>query len=289
MTDSFLSGLLGGLVGVGLLIAWFGIRGHALFGTRGSTKVSRVAQLDRMALRIAGAMGLGIVAGLLTRWVAVVVTAAVAGFLLPSMSRIRGRHQRELAKVEALATWIEQVRDTLSAANGLEHAIAATGPLAPAEIGPAVERLAARLSYENGAVALRRFADEVDHPLADFVVAALVAATEYQARDLTPLLGELATAARSEASMRTRVWVGRARTRTAVRVIGIVIVLMVVGLNFLDPNYMSAYSNFVGQIVLSIIVLMFVGSLMAMDRMGRIALPERFIARRDLTEGDQPW
>jgi tight adherence protein B len=289
MTDAFMSGLLGGLAGVGLLIAWFGLRGHALFGTGPAAKVSRIAQLDRMALRIASAIGLALVAGLLTRWVAVVVTAAVGGFLLPSVSRVRGRHQREMTKVEALATWIEQVRDTLSAANGLEHAIAATGPLAPVEIAPAVERLAARLSYENGAVALRRFADEVDHPLADFVVAALVAATEYQARDLTPLLGELATAARSEASMRTRVWVGRARTRTAVRVIGVVIVLMVIALNFLDPTYMSAYSTLVGQVVLSVIVMMFAGSLMSMDRMGRIALPERFIARRDLDEGDQSW
>jgi len=274
---------LGALGGVGLLLVIAGWRGVEVVDVKRSASPMSVA-FDRVLLRSTAAIGLAVVALFLSHWPVLAAAAAAAGWLTPTLMSARGQHERELALVEGIATWTEQIRDTLAAANGLEHALAATAHLAPRPIAGAVERLAARFDYERLPDALRRFADEVDHPLADFVVAALIIATEKEARDLGALLTQLADSARDEARMRTRVWVSRARTRSAVRIIVGVVALFVVGLLLADREYLSPYDSTAGQFVLIVVIGMFVTSFVAMARIGRMTIPERFIARRDHTE-----
>jgi tight adherence protein B len=291
MTRVVVPGLLGALAGLGILIvilAWCGAKllvrpvTHSAPGDSGR----RAAHLDRLVLRAAAAAGAGTLMLVLTRWPVAAAGAAAGGWMAPSAIASAGRAQREIAKVEAIATWAEQLRDTLAAANGLESAISATASLAPAPIAAPVRRLGARIEYDRTTDALRRFATEVDHPVADFVVAALVVAAERQARDLAALLGHLAATARAEAGMRSRVWVGRARTRTSVRVIAAVVPLMVLAVMALDPHYFDPYDSASGQLVLLGVGGVFVASFALMERFGRIELPERFVARRDL--GGQP-
>ncbi len=279
--------VFGAAAGLGLFVAAAGMRGRAVLPRAVSAATSGPASgaarslgTDRLLLRLALAVGIGVVAELLTGWVVVVAVGAMVGWLIPTALATMGRHHREVARVEAIAAWAEQLRDTLSAANGLEHAIGASARVAPAPIAPAVERLAARLEFEPLPSALRGFADDVDHPLADFVTAALVIAAEKEARDLTPLLGHLADCARDEARMLNRVWVGRARTRTTVRVIAVVVVVFVAGLLVFDRPYLAPYDSAPGQLALLAIAAMFAGSLVAMERMGRVRAPERFIGRR---------
>ena len=62
---------------------------------------------------------------------------------LPGSRRQRGIaiaecHEREMALVEAIASWTEQIRDTLAAANGLEQALSAA-PRRPDAIAPEVD------------------------------------------------------------------------------------------------------------------------------------------------------
>ena len=120
--------------------------------------------------------------------------------------------------------------------------------------------------------------------MADFVVVALVIAAEKEARDLGALLGHLAESARDEARMRTRVWVGRARSRSAVRIIVAVVAVFVFGLLLLDRAYLRPYDTAAGQLVLALILATFGASFVLMSRMGRIAMPQRFVARRSLAK-----
>jgi Flp pilus assembly protein TadB len=131
---------------------------------------------------------------------------------------------------------------------------------------------------------VREFASETDHPLADFVAAALITAAENQVREMGALLGHLAQCCRDDVSMRTRVWVARARTRSAVRIIAVVVVVFVLGLIVLDPNYLEPYGTPTGVFVALLVAAMFAGSFAAMKRLGRIENPVRFIARRDVVE-----
>jgi Flp pilus assembly protein TadB len=146
------------------------------------------------------------------------------------------------------------LRDTISAAAGLEQAILAAEPVAPAPVREQVVLLAARI--RRGARlpdALRAFAAETADPTADLVVAALLLAAEQQARDLAQLLGSLADSARQHAVMRMRVAAGRARVRTAARIIIAVTLLLVIGLLTWSRAFLQPYGTPAGQLMLLVV------------------------------------
>lgn len=190
--------------------------------------------------------------------------------------------EREI--VEALAVWTEQLRDTMAGASGIEQAITVTARTAPVLLRADVERLSARLGFTSLSDAVREFAGDVDHPLADFVAAALITAAENQVREMGALLGHLAQCCRDDVAMRTRVWVARARTRSAVKIISVVVVVFVLGLALLDPTYLQPYTTPTGVFVAALVASMFLGSFETMRRLGRIDDPVRFIARREVVE-----
>jgi Flp pilus assembly protein TadB len=269
---------LGAGIGIGVFLTALGVVGRPVFRPVDRRRPTPLS--PRALALVTGALGAGLAMYALTGWLAgalLVVTGTIAA---PRFWAGRADHQREVARVEAIAAWAEMLRDTIAGAAALEQAIAATGPLAPAPIAEPVARLAMRLDIEPLPVALRRFADDVDHPTCDFVVAALVIAAEKEARDLGPLLGQLATCARDEAKMRTRIWIDRAKTRTSVKVIAGCVLLFAAGLLVFSRSYLEPYDTAVGQVVLLVIGAIFAASLVAMDRMARIELPERFVARR---------
>lgn len=195
----------------------------------------------------------------------------------------RRRNDTEL--VEALAVWTEQLRDTMAGASGMEQALTVTAQTAPALLRPAVQGMSARLGFTTLPESARQFAEDVDHSLADFVAAALITAAENQVRDMGSLLGHLAECCRADVQMRTRVWVARARLRSAVRIITVVVVVFILGLYALNPAYLQPYGSPSGLIVLMVIVALFAGSLYLLQRMGRVEAPDRFVAHRNSGRG----
>lgn len=201
--------------------------------------------------------------------------------------RIRSRRKErdDTALVEALAVWTEQLRDTMAGASGLEQALAVTSRTAPDVLRPAVQRMSARLGFTSLADSARNFAEDVDHALADFVAAALITAAENQVRDMGSLLGHLADCCRADVQMRTRIWVTRARLRSAVRIITVVVVSFVLGLYLLNPSYLAPYGSPMGSMMLVLILAMFGGALHVLQRLGRVDSPDRFVARRAAIRG----
>ena len=269
-----LRGLAGAVAGLGVFVALAGGRGRAALGIGGAAHggVNWRTGFQRLGLAILAAVP--VLAA--TRWWVAAGLAGAGAAWWPTARRAAGSNRRERATVEALATWVEQLRDTLAGAHGLHSAIVATAAVAPTAIAPAVQALAARLDYQRLGPALDRFAADVDHPLADFVVVALGVADQHQARDLTGLLGHLADSARQEAAMRTRVWVARARSRTSVKVMAATVPTMVMAVMVVDRPYLAPYDGAGGQVALAVAVSLFLVSFIAMERMGRIRMPDRF-------------
>ncbi len=227
----------------------------ALSRTRGLCRAVRGRAGHGQALpRLVVAVGAGVLTGAVTGWVVGAVVAAAAVWFLPRLVGPDRAHARRVARIEAIASWTEMLRDVLSAAAGLEQAILATAPLAPAAIRGEVAALTARLeSGQRLAPALRTLARELDDPTADLVLAALVLAAEHQARQLGDLLGSLAVTAREQAAMRMRVETGRARTRTSVRGIVATTLAFAVGVVVFNRAYLDVYNTATGQIVLLLI------------------------------------
>jgi hypothetical protein len=186
-------------------------------------------------------------------------------------------YQRQL--VEAIAAWTESLRDTMAAASGLEQAIIATAQRAPKAIEGPLQRLVASLRYDTLESSLRRFADDVGHSTCDFVVAALITSSRHQTRDLQMLLGHLSDCARAECHLYLRVWVSRARSRTAVRIITAVVVLFVAGLFVFNRPYLKPFVSFSGSLVAVLIFVCFMTALVWLSRIANVRTPDRLLRR----------
>jgi Flp pilus assembly protein TadB len=267
----------GAALGAQLVVwGWRGVTSHRPLRARPCTTGGADRRRD---LHLATAAAAGMVSGLLTGWV---VGAVLVGLAVWALPRLLGRdpgHTRRLARVEAVATWAEMLRDTLSAAAGLEQAILATAPLTPAAIRTEVGELATGIG--NGqrlAPALRRLAERLDDPVGDLVIAALLLAAEQQTRQLADLLGSLADAARGQAAMRMRVEAGRARTRTSIRVIVGTTLAFATAVVLLNRDYLHTYDSPRGQLVLLGIGALFALGFAWLARIARVARPDRFLS-----------
>ena len=264
--------ICGAGIGFGLVAIAAWLRGVPV-PLRGRTRISR----QRVLTRLAGAAAAAIVVGVLTGWPIGALLAAAAAWVLPDLLRGGPSRARSVARVEAIAVWTEMLRDTLAGAAGLEQAILATAPVAPAPIRPEVGALAARLSSDRLVLALRAFDADLADPTADLVVAALLMAAEHEARQLGPLLGSLAQAARDQVNMRLRVEAGRARTRTSVRVVVGATLFMAAALVVLNRSYLTPYGSAAGQFVLAVVGGCFAAAFAWLTRLARPAERDRVL------------
>jgi len=221
----------------------------------------------------------GLTGYVLTGWPMLAVLAGCGTYFLPGLLRGESGQGARLARIDAVASWAELLRDTLSASAGLYEAIRATAPLAPAAIRPATTHLAERLARAgtNPHSALRAFADEVADSVADRVAIALGFAVANPTRDLAGLLGALARAAREQAAMGARIQAARARTRTAVRMITGVTLGMGTVLGLLDRNFLAPYGSAFGQLALAVIGGLFAGGFTWLSRLSQLPEPPRLL------------
>ncbi len=268
----------GALVGLGVLVAAVGVFAADQLPVPVPDR-RRAGNLQAMALRVGGSLLVGLVAWSVTGWPVGGLLVAMGAAAAPSVFGAKGRRAAEVAKVEAIATWAEQLRDVMAAADGIQSAIQVTASTAPAPIRPEVRRLADRLAQRQGLRAsLSRFAAEVDHAMVDTIVVSLRLAAETQGGQLTALLGEVASTARATASMRLRVEATRARTYVTTRLIVGVTVGMVVWLVTTRRDYLAPFDSWGGQIMLGLIGALFAVSAVAMQRMANPTREERLLS-----------
>lgn len=270
---------LGAGVGLGAALVLAGLTGRPVLRLDLRQTIERLTTTTPAA-RIAGAAVGGLAVLAITGWIA---GGALAFLAVMFSSRIvGGKAEREasVARTEAIASWTEMIRDSIAAASGLEEAIVATEPVAPRPIRHEVRRLADRLRHSSLSDALTAFGDDVAHPSADLVVAALTIAARMEASDLTGLLSRLSESIRGEARMRIRVEVGRTRVRTATKVILGVVGATVVLLTLLNRGYLAAYDSAGGQVALIVVGGIFALGGWLLARMSGLEQPDRFTARR---------
>ena len=267
---SLLPSALGVGLGLGVVVLLHGLR------TTGPVVLRlRRPATTHVRWTLTGACG-GVAAYALTGWPVLGLLTAAAVVVLPRvMSGARRRAQTERA--EAVARWIEMLRDTMAGAAGLEEAVAVTARRPPPAIGNAVELLATRLHHQPLPTALRGFAAQVDDPGAQLLAAALITAATNETRDLGRLLSALADATRAQARMRHGVDAGRAQVRSATRLVLAVTALFTVTLFVFSRDYLAPYATPEGQAWLAIVGVVFFAALMLLARLDRVELPTQLL------------
>jgi hypothetical protein len=225
---------------------------------------------------------LGLIAGLvmwwLTGWPVAIVMATLAGAMAPTVMGASRRRRAAVDRIEAIASWCEQMRDTIGSAAGLQEAIVVTSRVAPAPIRSAVQDLASGLRRNDLSEELRRFATAVDDPAADQVAVAFILASERRSNNLTELLDDVAAAARADAEMRVRTETARAQSYNEAKVVSAVVVLLFGMLLLFNRDYLEPFGTFIGQIVLAVVGAMWIFSLSAMSKLSEIRRLPRLLS-----------
>jgi tight adherence protein B len=237
--------------------------------------------------RLVALSGLGAVVGAglmfaLTQWPALTVAGGLAGAAVPSfLERRRRGRLYVLARIEALASWIEQLRDRLSAGGGFQTTVGSTVRIAPEPIRADVTRLAHGLaegSPEATEQALMTFATDVADPIADLVVVALWMWSQRRAKHLDELLTTLAKQARGEAARALEIDASRAGLRREKTILTFLLVGVPVALTAMDPSYLAPFGSTRGQVVLSGVLVMYASGLWFMSRLTRARRGPRVLA-----------
>lgn len=235
---------------------------------------------DRALAWLAVAVIAGLLVGLLTGWPVAALATGVAILVGPAALGGSAKRDAETRTAEGIATWAEMIRDTMAAASGLEEALIQTATVAPAAIAPQLRVFAYRLRHQQLEDALAGLADDLNHPSADLLVAALAAAARLEARDLGSLLARLAEAIRGDVRMRTRIDVGRARIRTSARIAVGTTIATVAFLYVFASQLLEPYDTPAGQAWLMVVALVFFGAGWLLHHYGKLEAPERFTLRR---------
>ncbi|PRY17790.1 type II secretion system F family protein [Kineococcus rhizosphaerae] len=261
--------------GLGLLLAALGFSGR-LAGPSSRPGRRRPDLLTRQVLL---GLGAGVLTLVLTRWV---VAGVGIGLLVACWQRLLGGNAEEnrgIARLEALATWTESLRDTIAGAIGLEQAIPATAGTSAPALRPSLNLLVDRLRIREPLPdALLRFADDVDDASADVVVAALVLNARLRGPGLRDVLSALAASTREELDVRRRIEASRRSIRRSVQIV-LLIVLGVMGLlAVFNRAYVAPYSSFAGQVALVLVAALMVLGLVWLRRLATVETHERFLA-----------
>ncbi|MDL4814749.1 type II secretion system F family protein [Actinomadura opuntiae] len=276
--DVLLAIVAGAVVGGGLLLLGVAIRGLPA-RTRPARGRSREDLVRTLTTRTAVAIITGVLVLVVTRWP---IAAAGTGALVLAWDGLAGgaaEERKGMARLEGLAAWTESLRDTIAGAVGLEQAIPASQRAAAAALRQPlrdlVDRLHTRVPMPE---ALRRFADDIDDPSADLVVAALILNAKLRGPGLRDMLTALATSARAELDMRRRVEADRRSTRRSVRIVVGVSVGTALALAVFNHSYVQPYDDFLGQLVLCVVVALYAAAFLWLRRLAKYDLPGRFLS-----------
>jgi hypothetical protein len=242
-----------------------------------------VARLDttdvrRLAARLVAAFVVGLVILVVSGWVAPAGVLGVGVFLaIGGWQRRDKNNNLEIARLDALASWIENVRDVLMAGEQPVGAITSTVGACSPVIRPHVRRLAAGLSRQDPELVFRRFADDLDDPLADLVAAGLAIAIRRGARTV-PVLTALAEQTREQVDRRRLIEAERAPTRREVQALTLIMGTLVVLLLVLGRSeYLKAYDTTTGQLFLGLMLALYVALLIRVQKLAAFPRPGRFL------------
>ena len=228
--------------------------------------------------RTVGSFVLGMMVLAVSGWLLPAAVTAVGAWWAVGVWQQRQRHDAgEIERIEALASWIENLRDVLAAGDQPIGAIASTVRTCPEPIRPQVRRLAAGLGRQEPDLVVRRFADEIDDPIGDLVATGLLIAIRRGART-SGVLTALAEQARAQADRRRLVEAERAPTRREVMLLSMIMGLLVVALLvFGRTAYLAAYETPGGQLFLSVALIAYAALLVRVQRLARFPRPARFL------------
>lgn len=210
-------------------------------------------------------MIIGGIVGMLTGWLILFVVLPLLALGLPYLLTLP--KPRDIELLEALDRWVRSLSATLATGKSITDAIRVSRRTAPPVLADEINLLVTRLNnrWETRS-ALMRFADTIDSPDADGVIAALILASSRGANGASVTLQALADSIQAQLKGRRAVEVERSKPYVVVRQVTVISLSTLVLVFVLSPDFFAPYRTPLGQAVLSVLLISYVASLLLMRR-----------------------
>lgn len=225
----------------------------------------------RRDLLLLAALIAGFVAAALTGWLIMIVVLPAVAWVLPLI--LSPPQDRDVILLEALDRWVRSLSASLPTGKSVPDAIRLSGRTAPDAIAEPLGGLITRLNNRwDSREALMRFADDLDSPDADTVIAALILAANRGANGAALTLSELADSIQSQLRGRREIATERAKPYIVVRQVTVITTLTLGAALLFARAFFEPYGTPLGQLILAILIALYLGSLLLMRRR---AMPQK--------------
>ena len=210
-------------------------------------------------------MIIGGILAMVTGWLILFVVLPLLALGLPYLLTLP--KPRDIELLEALDRWVRSLSATLATGKSITDAIRISRRTAPPVLADEINLLVTRLNnrWETRS-ALMRFADTIDSPDADGVIAALILASSRGANGASITLQALADSIQAQLKGRRAVEVERSKPYVVVRQVTVISLSTLVLVFVLSPDFFAPYRTPLGQAVLSVLLISYVASLLLMRR-----------------------
>lgn len=265
--------IIGGLLGIG---SGLGRRPRAA-----GRRTESVAELwARVSRRPTGSRGrrrdvilllsviTGCAAAMLTGWLILIVVLPLLALGLPYLLILP--KPRDIELLEALDRWVRSLAATLATGKSITDAIRISRRTAPPLLADEINLLVTRLNNRwETRDALMRFADAIDSPDADGVVAALILASSRGANGASVTLQALADSIQTQLKGRRAIEVERSKPYVVVRQVTVISLSTLALVFAFSPSFFAPYRTPLGQVLLSVLLIIYIASLLLMRRKAR--------------------
>ena len=223
---------------------------------------SRGRQRDLILLL---SMIIGCLLAMLTGWLTLIVMLPLLALGLPYLLILP--KPRDIQLLEALDRWVRSLAVTLGTGKSITDAIRISRRTAPPLLADEINLLVTRVNNRwETRDALMRFADAIDSPDVDGVVAALILASSRGANGASVTLQALADSIQAQLKGRRVIEVERSKPYVVVRQVTVISLSTLVLVFLLSPNFFAPYRTPLGQTLLSALLIIYLASLLLMRR-----------------------
>lgn len=223
---------------------------------------SRGRQRDLILLL---SMIIGCLLAMLTGWLILIAVLPLLALGLPYLLILP--RPRDIQLLEALDRWVRSLAVTLGTGKSITDAIRISRRTAPPLLADEINLLVTRLNNRwETRDALMRFADAIDSPDVDGVVAALILASSRGANGASVTLQALADSIQAQLKGRRVIEVERSKPYVVVRQVTVISLSTLVLVFLLSPNFFAPYRTPLGQTLLSALLIIYLASLLLMRR-----------------------
>lgn len=219
----------------------------------------------------------GVIAAV-TGWVVSILVLPALAVALPALLAVP--RPRDVELLEGLDRWVRTLAAALPTGRSVPDAIRVSRRTAPpvlsADIAVLVSRLDARWHTED---ALRAFADSLDSPDADAVVAALILAARRGTSGASLTLAGLADNLQAQLHGRRVVETERAKPYQIVRQVSVITLVTLGFFAVVSRGFFTPYATATGQVILAGLVAAYLGSLVLMRHRARPPARQRLLVR----------